>query len=298
MISIITPAYNAEKYIEQSLNSILNQTYKDIELIVVLDCPTDNTKEMVENIASKDNRVRIIENEVNLGAGTSRDIGIKAAKGDYILLNDADDYYDLDYIEKIYDAAIKNNAEIVSTGITIIEFDGSYRAEGQQTQVYEGNAKLFNQWSNNKITWMCNKLIKKTLYDLVPYVHRRYIEDTPTIIPMLWYANRMVVINNVGYYHRMVETSICHTVKPIDDAIYKALCWCDLVDFFLEHDLSIIQNTNILSQVVNNIEAINNLDITLEELKPYEHDYSEVLMRMLRYIKITSIDFKIKYKLK
>ena len=292
MISVITPAYNADEYIKQSLDCILNQTYKDLELIVVLDAPTDNTAKIVYEIAEKDYRVKVIENEVNLGAGASRFNGILEATGEYILLNDADDYYDLDFIEKLYDAAIEYDADIVSGGITIQEVDGSYTSYGQQEGVYEGFEKLNNQWSNGKITWMCNKLIKKHLYDKVPYVKRRFIEDTPVIIPQLWYANKLVVINNTGYYHRMVPTSICHTVNRFDHVIYKALCWCDLVDFFIEHDTSIFEKTNMLQQVVTHIELINNLNATEEELKPYEHDYCEVVRRLMQKIKIKDIDFK------
>ena len=123
MISVITPTYNAEPYIKQSLECILNQTYKELELIVVLDCPTDNTETIVNEIAKQDSRVTIIKNTENLGAGASRFKGISQAKGEYILLNDADDYYSLNFIEDLYNAAVKYDADIVSGGITTISYD-------------------------------------------------------------------------------------------------------------------------------------------------------------------------------
>ena len=293
MISVITPAYNAEPYIKQSLECILNQTYKDLELIVVLDCPTDNTETIVNEIAKQDSRVTIIKNTENLGAGASRFKGISQAKGEYILLNDADDYYSLNFIEDLYNAAVKYDADIVSGGITTISYDQSYIAEGQPEGVYVGIDKFKNQWSNGKILGMCNKLIRKTLYDKVPYVQRRYVEDTPTIVRQLWYANKVAVVNNTGYFHRLVTTSICHNVKPIDNAIYKSMCWCDLVEFFLENDKSILQNTNLLGTIGELLEQLNSLDVTEEELKPYEHDYCNTVSRIFKLIKITNIDLKI-----
>lgn len=292
MVSVIIPAYNAEQYVEQSMRSILDQTYKDLELIVVLDCPTDNTESLVEAIASADDRVKVLKNEENLGAGKTRQKGIAEAKGEYIMLQDADDYYALDYIETLVKMAEESGAEIVSGGITTIKEDGSYIAEGQPSVVLEGYDRLYKHWNDGKIVWMCNKLIAKRLYDLVPYVGRRYVEDTPTIIPMMWHANKLAVVDHVGYYHRMVSTSICHTINRLDDAIYKTLCWCDLVDFFLEHDTTILKETNMLTQVVQNIEWLNELDATAEEMKPYEHDYCEVMRRLLHYVKINGIDFK------
>ena len=85
-ISIIITAYNVKDYIEKAIESAINQTYKDIEIIVVNDCSTDNTKQLIEKYD-----VKLINNKENVGAGLSRRIGIKYATGDYILLLDADD---------------------------------------------------------------------------------------------------------------------------------------------------------------------------------------------------------------
>ena len=295
MISVITPAYNAEKYLEQSMMSILNQTYKDIELIVINDCSTDNTEKIAMEIAKKDERVKVIKTSVNSGVGGARCEGLKIAKGDYIFLADADDYYALDFIETLYNASIKYDADIVSGGITTIKYDGSYIAEGEPEGVYEDNfAKFQNQWGDGKVTWTCNKLIKKWLYEKVPYKNRRFIEDTPVILPQIFYANKVVVVNHTGFYHRLVKTSICHTTNDLDNTLYRTLCWCELVEFFMKEFPEFIKQSNILQSVTRNIEWINNLVYTDEEIAPYKDLYFETMSKFFRIIKITGIDFKLK----
>lgn len=98
MVSVIIPAYNRENTIERAVMSVLNQTYKDLELIVVDDCSKDNTVEVLKSI--KDDRLKIIELEKNSGACVARNVGIENAQGDYIAFQDSDDEWLLDKLEK------------------------------------------------------------------------------------------------------------------------------------------------------------------------------------------------------
>lgn len=98
MVSVIIPSYNREKTIERAVMSVLNQTYKDLELIVVDDCSKDNTVEVLKSI--KDDRFKIIELEKNSGACVARNVGIENAQGDYIAFQDSDDEWLLDKLEK------------------------------------------------------------------------------------------------------------------------------------------------------------------------------------------------------
>ena len=92
MISVITTVYNIEKYISECIESILKQSFTDFELIIINDCSTDNSLNIVNSYAEKDNRIRVINNEKNLGCGMGRYIGINEAKGDFIAFIDGDDY--------------------------------------------------------------------------------------------------------------------------------------------------------------------------------------------------------------
>lgn len=100
LISIIMAAYNAEKAIEQAINSVLDQTYHNFELLVVNDCSKDGTVELVENIVAKDSRVRLVPNEKNSGVSCTRKHGLEEAKGSWIAILDSDDAWASKKLEK------------------------------------------------------------------------------------------------------------------------------------------------------------------------------------------------------
>ena len=114
-VSVILPIYNVEKYLRKCLDSVINQTLKDIEIICINDCSADNCENIILEYAKKDGRIKIINNEKNYGIGFSRNIGINESSGEYISFIDADDYIEKDYIEILYNTAIKNKADIVFT---------------------------------------------------------------------------------------------------------------------------------------------------------------------------------------
>lgn len=119
LISIIIPVYNASKYIERCLKSIIEQTYKIIEIIVVDDGSTDNSIDIAKEFLKFDNRIRIIQKK-NSGVSDSRNLGIDNAQGEWICFVDSDDYIEKDYVETLYNYAIKNDVYIVYSGIRVI----------------------------------------------------------------------------------------------------------------------------------------------------------------------------------
>lgn len=117
MISVIITAYNVQDFIQDAVRSVLRQTFKDVEIVVVCDKPTDETEILVDEIAEKDSRIRVIKNERNVGAGMSRKVGIEAANGQYVMFLDGDDYYDHEnFLQDLYDCAVNTGAQIVSGG--------------------------------------------------------------------------------------------------------------------------------------------------------------------------------------
>lgn len=112
-ISIIIPIYNVERYIRQALDSVINQTLKDIEIICVNDCTPDNSFKIVKEYAAKDSRFILIEQEANQGQGVARNKGIDVATGEYIMFLDPDDWFELDACELAYNQIIKNNNDFI-----------------------------------------------------------------------------------------------------------------------------------------------------------------------------------------
>ena len=110
-VSIIVPVYNVEKYLERCLNSLINQTLKEIEIICINDGSTDNSKLILEKYASDDSRIKII-NQENQGLSIARNNGLKAAKGEYIGYVDSDDWISENFYELLYNNAMKYGADI------------------------------------------------------------------------------------------------------------------------------------------------------------------------------------------
>ena len=116
LFSIIIPCYNCEKYISCCLDSIINQNYDNFEVICLDDCSTDNTCSIIKEYAKQDKHIQLIKNRINRGPGLLRNIGLKKAKGNYILFCDNDDWYEKGLFAKLSQIIIKN------PNINIIEF--------------------------------------------------------------------------------------------------------------------------------------------------------------------------------
>lgn len=124
LISIIMAAYNAEKTIEQAINSVLRQTYTDFELLVVNDCSKDRTVELVKSIAAKDSRVRLISNVKNSGVSYTRKHGLEEAKGSWIAILDSDDAWAPEKLEKQIELQNRTNADLLFTGSAFMDSEG------------------------------------------------------------------------------------------------------------------------------------------------------------------------------
>lgn len=111
-VSVIIPVYNTEKYLKECLDSVICQTLTDIEIICVNDGSTDSSLEILKEYASKDERIKVLEQK-NKGAGAARNLGLKYAKGEYLAFLDSDDFYNPDFLEKMYNKANKTLADLV-----------------------------------------------------------------------------------------------------------------------------------------------------------------------------------------
>lgn len=291
-VSVVITAYNVADYIEQCVASALGQTLAEPEAIVVLDKPTDGTDAKVKAMAELyGGRLRVVENSENLGAGLSRRRGVEAARGEYVLLLDGDDWIERGFVKSLLDCARKTGADIVSGGVTVREPSGYYEVQCCGDCVTEGYDKIVKYWGL-KTVFMNNRLIRRSLFDKVPYCGRRYIEDTPTIIPMLWYANRVAYVDNPGYNYRVNPKSLTHSADRAKEFVYKGLCWCDLVEFFNAHDPGLYGRLDIRQYAGEMLRQLNGRGFTAAELQPYAGEWAELWMRFFNLIGITGIDYK------
>lgn len=210
-ISIIMPVYNAEKYIEATLLSVINQTIKiNIELIVINDGSTDNSIKILEKYKKEYPSIISLVNKKNTGVSDSRNIGLKMASGEYITFIDSDDIYEINYLEKMYNA-IKKGYDLVSCNYSNFEMCSNmvgidYGFETENIGIYFENLHkkfLFNQlW--NKIYRA--DIIKKNniLFD----VDKSIAEDWEFNIKYLSKCNRMKHIDSILYNYRVTNTGL------------------------------------------------------------------------------------------
>lgn len=228
-ISIIMSAYNAEMTIGKAIDSCLNQTYKDIELLVINDASTDKTKEVVDSY--DDERLVVINHESNLGAGWARHNGIKAATGDYITFCDSDDWYDLTYIEDIikYTDHEGTPVDVISCGMQVHEGENIVNKIPDEVFLTDS---LYHTDKADTCRFMNLSFIKKELWDKVEYSTRRYIEDSPTWIKILALAKNRWVVSYSGYHYYQRPTSLIHTASPYKNGIFQILCAIDSYKWF------------------------------------------------------------------
>lgn len=111
-VSIVVPIYNAEKYLDKSISALLNQTFRDVEIILVENGSTDNSLDVCKRFADDDVRIRVIDTKENIGAGEARNVGISCATGDYICFFDADDWYESTMVEKLVSSVTANGSDV------------------------------------------------------------------------------------------------------------------------------------------------------------------------------------------
>lgn len=126
LISIIVPAYNVSDKIKFTLNTLINQTYKNLEIIIVNDASTDNTLEVIMKLSSQDNRIKVINLQENVGVHEARMRGLRESNGNWIGFVDADDYVSLDMYQSMLDDARKNKVDIVICGVQRVDEEGNF----------------------------------------------------------------------------------------------------------------------------------------------------------------------------
>ncbi len=196
-ISIIVAVYNTEKYVEKCINSLLNQTYKNIEIIIVEDCSTDGSRKILEKY-SKSKKVKIIYNKKNRGLSYSRNIGLKNSTGDYIGYIDSDDYVDNDFYEKLIQSIKKNKSEVAICDMKVIHENDGIEIISKCCNAEEFN--VYNVVNNGLAASACNKLFKRQLISKYPFAEGKVNEDIAVVIPALVNAKKISYANTYYYY--------------------------------------------------------------------------------------------------
>ncbi len=240
-VSIITPVYNVEKFLGKCIDSILAQTLKDIEIILIDDGSSDGSWSVIQEYAKKDNRVIAIQQE-NAGAAVARNRGLEVAKGEYIGFVDSDDWVDADYFENLYNTGLKQDADIVCA---YVETEVSNLARGSRFSVsvdqynksYNVRMKdaiRENKFSLDFVIWL--NIYRKSMLDrnnitFVPEL--RTGQDSVFNTHTSYYANKVITVEKPVYYHinRRDGSLMTGYNYTIDGILSRALVFEETVRF-------------------------------------------------------------------
>lgn len=216
IISIIVPIYKVEKYLEHCVKSILNQTVKDIEVILVDDGSPDTCGEICDRLKTEDERIKVIH-KPNGGLSDARNAGIDIAEGKYIGLVDSDDYIAPTMYEKLLKALEENEADAsMCYACNIYDDDMEYKPckEGV-TEVFEGEDILEALFSKKLNNFAWNKLYKRELFDNIRYPFGKIYEDLFTTYKIFGECKRVALDSSQMYYYRIRRDSIMGKARKV-----------------------------------------------------------------------------------
>lgn len=273
-VSVIIPIYNTEKYLKKCLDSVCNQTLKDIEIICINDCSTDNSLKILEEYAKVDNRIKIINFEKNKGVAIARNTGIKASRGEYIAFVDSDDYIELDFLEKLYSNSKHGEADIVKGGDLRVLI-------GDQIEIWTQNDAIrqnkYNFWSQ------FSTAIYKSNLDLLFSEALKVCEDITFLLQTVHKSQNIVIVDDAFYYYVKHDNSL-DTAKYSNEKLDSFIEYVNITMEFLDkNNLSPNEKKIILSRLIAQIDLTKKYRLE-ENSNPTELNllYKKVVIKKMR----------------
>ena len=228
LVSIVVPVYNVEQYIHRAINSLLNQTYPFLEIILVDDGSPDNCPQICDEYARKDNRITVIHKK-NGGLSDARNVGLNIAKGEYITFLDSDDYLCSNAIEIFLKAIREQNVDVVCSGLNIIDNkgeiydyrkgDNSFKASGQEI------VKLLFK-DTFPYNFAPSKLYKRELFNGIRFPVGRIYEDIATTYLVINKADSVYCIKECLYYYERGREGNITSELNSTKAAWSYYCGC------------------------------------------------------------------------
>ena len=294
--SIIIPIYNAEKYIEKCIYSILNQDYPNIEVILVNDGSTDNSDSICKTIALKDSRV-VYHNQINQGPSIARQNGLSLAKGDYISFVDSDDFIKQGLYSEIVDIC-EQGADIVEFGYYSISENDKKLCELLPEEKEGIDCLAHYVYQKNTTNYLCNKVFKKNLFDFVEFPELYLSEDQCILTQLYYYAKKIVTIKNAYYNYVLNPVSLCNS--PFKNRTMDVLKANDFIyDFLKKNNIEFAAVQSIMG-VNSAILVYNKLDLSYfeEDKVIYEKEILDNYHKWLKISKDSGVYHTLSYKQK
>lgn len=281
-ISIIIPCYNVEEYVEKCIDSVINQTYKNMEVIVIDDKSTDNTYDRLKKLEEKySGKFSLYQNEENKGLAYTRNFGVSKATGDYVGFIDSDDYIAKNYYEELVKKLNKENADLVVNDILLLDENGN--SIGEVNSACKDEVTKLSIIDNGLAASACNKLLRKDLLLKYPFLEGKINEDVASIIPIIVHSKRVAYTKKAVYNyvqrHNSIQNSkfsekrfdMFDSIKICLDRISEDENYLEYRDIILLHQLLEIY-IYILIEIEDEKERTKLINKFIEKLKEYGYE--------------------------
>lgn len=232
-VSIIIPVFNTEAYLEKCLDSIINQTYQDFEIIIVDDGSTDNSYQVISKYEQKYKDKIFAYHKKNEGVSIARNYGIKRAHGKYITFIDSDDYIDKYMLEKMITKSNENDFDMIICDLLYIYPNKQVIGKSKINHDLLTKEQIKKNIINI-LPAMCGKLIKKDLYNNFEFKPNIWFEDVESYFRMYPHLNKIGVINQSLYFYPQRSSSITYTYN---EKLYDIInMWNDIIKYYKENN--------------------------------------------------------------
>ena len=236
IISVIVPIYNAEKYLNKCLDSIINQSYENLEIILVNDGSTDASSRIINEYAAKDKRIKTLH-KVNGGIGSAYAVAFANATGDYFSFVDSDDYIVLNMYEELIKIVIDKEPDIIHFGYDFINEKGdTIQSNKTSNEIIEGNDKILQRhFTYFKDPSLACRLFKRNLFDKITMFDQNIGIDEIAIVQLLTKSSRVVHISKTFYYAYVRSNSVSriqYSERKIGEGIRVHQFICNHMDKF------------------------------------------------------------------
>lgn len=240
-VSVIVPVYNVEKYLKRCLDSLINQTLSDIDIICINDGSKDSSLQILEQYAQKDSRI-VIYNQENSGLSVARNTGLEHASGEYIGFVDSDDWVDLDFYEKLYNSAKNNNADIaVADFIREHPNKKPKRLKLKEEKIYTTPEDKFMICKVHREGCVWNKIYRTEFIHSInlKFVSKMYYEDRDFTIRSLYFSKKLVTTPNTYYRYFVNPKSIVNKRRNYIQDEHYIIVRQQVLQFIKEHNIKV-----------------------------------------------------------
>lgn len=289
LITIVIPVYNTSQYLDRCVNSVQNQTYRNIEILLIDDCSNDQSGRMCDQYQSIDKRITVIHHKENKGLAEVRNTALKNATGEWIGWVDSDDFVELDMFESLYNVAIKEKAEIVICGLNKIQNGKIIIQNNGLPHSFDSKAGLKKLIEDIEIqNYMCDKLFRHDLFDGIRFPSNRVFEDISTTYKLFEKATRIHYTGVPKYNYCLRDNNIVNNetleykfmyFSAIDDRyidLKGKINDQELIELMeyknMKYAIHIFANLYVFSKLERN-ENINNLKDFLNRIKKYPKQF-------------------------